>query len=121
MEDALHAFEAANPGLCTLIPSEDWFYGVSRGANKIDKYVQWVYVPAVKDAVTEQVETKTSAIGKLLARRVHSQLSLDGSVEEIKQEALLKYRELLASNEKVLDDLSASLNKRFQQWAHHFL
>jgi predicted ATP-dependent endonuclease of OLD family len=118
MEDALHAFEAANPGLCTLIPSEDWFYGVSRGANKIDKYVQWVYVPAVKDAVTEQVETKTSAIGKLLARRVHSQLSLDGSVEEIKQEALLKYRELLASNEKVLDDLSASLNKRFQQWAH---
>jgi predicted ATP-dependent endonuclease of OLD family len=118
MEDALHAFEDANPGLCSLIPSEDQFYGVSRGTNKLEKYLQWVYVPAVKDAVTEQVETKSSAIGKLLARRVHSQLSLDGPVEGIKQEALTKYRELLTSNESVLNDLSASLNKRFQQWAH---
>jgi putative ATP-dependent endonuclease of the OLD family len=119
MEEALKTYESSNPELCSLIPSEDQFYGVSRGANRIEKYLQWVYVPAVKDAVSEQAETKTSAIGKLLARRVHAQLSLDGPVEGIKQEALAKYKELLASHESLLKDLSTSLNKRFQQWAHH--
>jgi len=118
MEEALRAFEAAHPELCALIPSEDQFYGVSRGANKIEKYLQWVYVPAVKDAVTEQTETKNSAIGKLLQRRVHSQLSLDGAVEGIKQEAASKYHDLLASNQSLLEQLSTSLNARFRQWAH---
>lgn len=118
MEDALRAFEASHPELCSLIPSEDQFYGVSRGTNRIDKYVQWVYVPAVKDAATEQTESKSSAIGKLLARRVHSKLSLDGAVEAIKQEALGKYKELLGSHEGALEELTASLNNRFQQWAH---
>lgn len=119
MEDALRAFESAHTDLCVLIPSEDQFYGVTRGANKIEKYLQWVYVPAVKDAVTEQTETKSSAIGKLLQRRVHSQLSLDGAVEGIKQEAMTKYRELLTANQSLLGKLSASLNTRFRQWAHH--
>lgn len=118
MEDALRVFEVSHPDLCALIPSEDQFYGVSRGANKIEKYLQWVYIPAVKDAVTEQAETKNSAIGKLLQRRVHSQLSLDGAVEGIKQEAISKYRDLLTSNQSLLEQLSASLNARFQQWAH---
>jgi putative ATP-dependent endonuclease of OLD family len=117
MEEALHAFESSHPELCSLIPSEDQFYGVSHGANRIDKYLQWVYVPAVKDASTEQAETKSSAIGKLLARRVHSQLSLDGPVEAIKQEALTKYKDLLGSHQGVLEDLTSSLNKRFHQWA----
>jgi len=117
-EEALRAFEASHPDLCVLIPSEDQFYGVSRGANKIEKYLQWVFIPAVKDAVTEQAETKNSAIGKLLQRRVHSQLSLDGAVEGIKQEAVAKYRDLLTSNQSLLEQLSASLNARFRQWAH---
>ena len=118
MEEAMQAFESAHPDMCSLISSEDQFYGVSRGANRIEKYLQWVFVPAVKDASMEQSETKTSAIGKLLARRVHSQLSLGEPVQQIENEARAKYKELLASNEGALQELTNSLNKRFHEWAH---
>jgi predicted ATP-dependent endonuclease of OLD family len=118
MEEALQAFESAHPELCTLIPSEDQFYGVSRGANKIDKYLQWVYIPAVKDASAEQAETKSSAIGKLLARRVHAQLGIGGPVEEIRRNALAQYRDLLTASEPALAELSEALNARFHEWAH---
>jgi putative ATP-dependent endonuclease of OLD family len=118
MEEALHNYEVAHPDLCVLIPSADQFYGVSRGANKIEKYLQWVYVPAVKDASAEQVETKNSAIGKLLARRVHSQLKLDEPVNVLKSEVLQKYEKLLEENEQGLKALADSLNKRFHEWAH---
>lgn len=118
MEDALHDYEAKNPAACKLIPSEDQFYGVSRGANRIEKYVQWVYVPAVKDALAEQVDSKGAAIGKLLARRVHAQLAIDGRVDQLKQEALDKYKTILQENEQGLKSVADSLNVRFHQWAH---
>ncbi len=52
-EEALHAYETDHPDRCSLIPSADEFYGVSRGTDKINKFLQWVYVPAVKNAAEE--------------------------------------------------------------------
>ena len=72
MVQALHEYETERPDDCELIPSEDQFYGFSKGANRLAKHVQWVYVPAVKDATSEQVEARNSALGKLLARTVRS-------------------------------------------------
>jgi putative ATP-dependent endonuclease of OLD family len=66
MYEGLKEFEAARPAECVLIPSEDQFYGATRGANRLQKYVQWIYIPAVKDASEEQSETKGGALGKLL-------------------------------------------------------
>ena len=71
MTKALREYEAARSDECELIPSEDQFYGFSKGANRLAK-LQWVYVPAVKDATSEQVEARNSALGKLLARTVRS-------------------------------------------------
>jgi putative ATP-dependent endonuclease of OLD family len=118
MEQALHSYEADHPGQCTLIQSEDQFYGISRGANLLQKYLQWVFIPAVKDATTEQVEAKSTALKRLLARRVHSQIALDKSIGEIKQQAIQQYQGLLDSNAYALKGLSDSLNTRFQRWAH---
>src|SRR6478609_4776652 len=69
---ALRQYESDRPEKCVLMRSEDQFYGVSRGANKLERFVQWVYVPAVKDAVGEQAEAKDSALGELLARAVRA-------------------------------------------------
>lgn len=77
MVQALHDYEAARPNECELIPSEDQFYGFSKGANRLAKHIQWVYVPAVKDASSEQVEARNSALGKLLARTVRSKTNPD--------------------------------------------
>ena len=118
MVTALHDFEAARPDECELIPSEDQFYGFSKGANRLAKHVQWVYVPAVKDATSEQVEVRNSALGKLLARTVRSKTNFDETIETLRTAMQQQYQELLDGNQNVLDDISSALQTRMSEWAH---
>ena len=118
MIQALRDFEAARPGECELIPSEDQFYGFSRGANRLAKHIQWVYVPAVKDATSEQVEARNSALGKLLARTVRSKTNFDETVKALRAEMQQQYQDLLDGNQHVLDDISSALQTRISEWAH---
>ncbi len=118
MAESLNAYEAGKPGDCILIPSEDQFYGVSRGTNRLQKYLQWVYVPAVKDATEEQIENKNSALGKLLARTVRSKVNFDAAIKALLEDARKKYEQILGDNQVALDEISASLKARLTQWAH---
>lgn len=118
MATALHAYETARPEECTLIPSEDQFYGVSKGANRLAKYVQWVYVPAVKDAADEQSELKNSAFGRLLARAVRNKVNFSEKIKAIAASAQEEYGKLLQENQGALDEISKSLADRIAQWAH---
>lgn len=88
MRDALRAYEEAHPAECILIPSEDQFCGFSKGANRLAKHVQWVYVPAVKDATKENVEGKNTALGKILARTVRAKVKFDEEINKLKDETL---------------------------------
>ena len=118
MIQALHNFEAARPVDCELIPSEDQFYGFTKGANRLEKHIQWVYVPAVKDATSEQVEARNSALGKLLARTVRSKTNFDEKMKTLRAEMQQQYQELLDGNQHVLDDISSALQARIFEWAH---
>ncbi len=118
MATALREYESSRPDECILKPSEDQFYGVSKGANRLAKHIQWIYVPAVKDATEEQTETKNSAFGKLLDRAVRSKIDFSSEIDKITQKAREEYRDLLISNQHVLDDISSSLAKRLSEWAH---
>ncbi len=118
MVEALRAYEAARPEECSLIPSEDQFYGVSKGTGRLQQYVQWVYVPAVKDASTEQSEGKATALGKLLAITVRSRVNFADSIAKLAQQARATYQQLLVESQKQLEDVSAALNARLTQWAH---
>jgi predicted ATP-dependent endonuclease of OLD family len=118
MTDALRAYEEAHPDACELQESDAEFYGVSKGKNLLQKYVQWIHVPAVKDATSEQLEGKKTALGLLLERVVRTQVSFKSQLEEIKSEAQTKYAKLLGEQTPVLQSLSEALNSRLQQWAH---
>jgi len=83
MIQALHDYENSHGENCVLIPSEDQFYGWSRGTNRLDKYLQWVHVPAVKDASTEQLEAKNTALSKLLARTVRAKINFANDVKKL--------------------------------------
>lgn len=91
---------------------------VSKGSNRLAKYVQWVYVPAVKDAADEQAELKNSALGRLLARAVRSKVNFSDKIKLIATNAQEEYKKLLQENQGALDEISASLAKRIAQWAH---
>lgn len=118
MTSALREYEESHRDLCKLEPSEDLFYGFSRGANLLAKYVQWVYVPAVKDATTEQSEARNTALGKLLARTVRLKTRFDEKLSEIRAKTLKDYSQLLSENQGALNDLSKSLQGRITEWAH---
>ncbi|WP_063902040.1 ATP-dependent nuclease [Burkholderia stagnalis] len=118
MADALKNFEANRPDACILIPSEDQFYGVSKGTNRLQRYLQWVYIPAVKDATVEQSEGKATALGKLLARTVRSKVNFSERLSAVAQQARAEYQKLLDESQGALAGISDSLQSRLMQWAH---
>ncbi len=118
MKTSLRKFEAERPDECELIPSEDQFYGFSRGMNRLSRHVQWVYVPAVKDASSEQVEARNSALGKLLARTVRSKTNFADEIETLRTQMRERYQQLLDGNQTILDDISSALQIRISEWAH---
>ena len=118
MYQTLREFEAERPDQCELIRSEDQFYGVSKGRNKLEKYVQWIFIPAVKHATDEQSETKTGALGKLLARTVRAKVDFSSTVEALVAEARKQYQKMLDDNEAALAGISKALQRRLAEWAH---
>ncbi len=115
--DALRVFEGDNPKFCTLIRSEDNFYGVN-STGKLAQFVQWVFVPAVKDAGEEGQEAKNTSLGKLIARAVRSRTNFDAALKTLTEETLERYQGILGDNEASLTELSESLQRRLEVWAH---
>ena len=118
MRTALRNYEAERPGQCEFIPSEDQFYGFSRGTNLLAKHLQWVYVPAVKDPTSEQAETRNSALGKLLARTVRPKTNFSQTLKELRDETQSKYQALLDENQVILNEISTALHSGLSEWAH---
>jgi len=117
MREALQEFEGANPDLCELLESPDQFYGVSKGDHLLNRHLQWVFVPAVKDAASERREAKDSALGLLLNRTVRNRVSFKERLAIVKEEATAKYQAILDESQSALEDLSTKLTEGLAQWA----
>jgi len=118
MISSLNEYESARPEKCTLEQSSDDFYGATKGANKLAPHVQWIFVSAVKDVTAEAEETKSSALGQLLARTVRSKVSFVDRVSELRDQTRERYQQLLDTEQTVLKDISKSLQDRLSAWAH---
>jgi putative ATP-dependent endonuclease of the OLD family len=77
-----------------------------------------VYIPAIKDASTEQSENKNTALGRLLARTVRAKINFSNQLQDIRQKAHQDYSELLSQSQSALSGLSATLQQRLVNWAH---
>tara|TARA_R110002072_G_scaffold64_9_gene432 strand:- start:28488 stop:30488 length:2001 start_codon:yes stop_codon:yes gene_type:complete len=118
MLDALREYEEANPEKCSPIPSEDQFYGVSKGSNRLAPYIQWIFVSASKDATTETEESKTSALGQLLERAVRSRVNFSDKVKELKEKTIVDYQAMLEAEQTVLADISKSIETKLKVWSN---
>jgi len=114
----LREYESGHPEECELLPSEDQFYGVSKGVNRLAEHIQWVFIPAVKDASAESEENGGSALGQLLSRTVRSRVNFDEQIQTLKEKIKSDYQEILDAQQGVLDELSAALDERLKSWAH---
>ena len=118
MRDSLREYEENHPELCELVESDDQFYGFTKGSNKLNKYIQWIYIPAVKDASEEQDETKNTALGRLLQRTIRAKIDFSKEIDSIKSETVTKYLQLLKNEKDVLSTVSESIQKRLQLFSH---
>jgi len=118
METALLEYESAHGAQCVLIPSEDQFYGATKGSNRLSPHIQWVFVPASKDVTEEGEESKNSALGLLLQRTARVNVNFTERIADIRKNANGAYAALLKEEQKSLDTLSGSLKQKLSQWAH---
>ncbi len=118
MRAALRAFEDGHPEQCELVEGETQFYGWSKGENLLRAFVQWVYLPAVKDPTSEQEEGKATALGAILDRTIRSKVNFDEALTALRQDAATRYQDILRKEQGVLDVLTESLTKKLRLWAH---
>jgi len=118
MIDALREYESKYPEKCIEISSEDQFYGISKGVNRLGKYIQWVFIPAVKDASEEELESKKTALGSLLERTVRTTVAFKEPMDAILKDAGAQYQKVIADKQDALTKLSKSLTLKMGQWAH---
>ena len=95
-----------------------YFYGISRGKNLLAPFIQWVHIPAVKDAADEQSEGKSTAIGQLLARTVRVNTDFSLQLDEIRDQTYQAYGQLLEEHQAALTDITGRLQRRLAEWAH---
>lgn len=93
------------------IRSDDLFYGFTRGTHKLKPFLQYAYIPAVKDAVEEQHEVRNSALGVLVSRLVRSKVNFKDNISELLGETRVKYTAMLAGQEETLKTVSARLTE----------
>ncbi len=118
MTAALRTYEADHVDECKLLESADQFFGISAGVDKFRKHIQWIFIPAIKNALDEQTEGKNTVLGQILARTVRASTNFDEEIKSLKSELHSKYKTMLDSKDEALSDLSEILKKKLQEWAH---
>lgn len=116
-EQALREFEESHPELCELVESPTQFFGFTKGSNLLNKYIQWVYVPAVKDASSEQQEGAKCALTDLLERTVRSKVNFKESIAALKKQVQEDYKKIVEAEKGALADLESSMDARLREWS----
>lgn len=118
MRMALRDFEEKHPEKCELVEGETQFYGWTKGENLLRQFVQWVYLPAVKDPTSEQDESRSTALGAILERTIRSKVNFEQPIGELRKDATNRYQDILKKEQGILDTLTESLAKKLRLWAH---
>ena len=116
--EALRRYEEAHPNLCEPSRSGDQFYGIAKARGKLESFVQWVYVPAVKETSEEAEEAGNTALGRLLQRTVRQKVSFEDELEALRSSTREQYDEILAKRQSALASLSASITQRLSLFSH---
>jgi len=118
VEAALDAWEALHPGRLELIEDDGQFFGYSNvGTGKLNKYIDFVLVPAVRDAADDACEGKDSALRHLVDVVVRRTADLAGPMSALRQTVATGYAELIERPDLSLVPLSERINLAIRRYA----
>ncbi len=118
MGSGLQKYENERSGECSMEDAECECYGFTGGLYRLADLVQWVYVPAVKDASTEQEEGSKTALGQLLQRTVRLKINFKEDLERLKNETESQYNNILEKKRDALKGLGLTIEKSLKEWTN---
>jgi len=116
--EALRDFEndPKNEKLNAPLPSEDNAFGAEGPVARLRDFIDFVCIPAVKDANEEAIEARNTAFTRLVDRAVRAKLKIDERVQKIRDEAKLEMGLIAKDHEKVLGDLATRIELEYRKF-----
>jgi len=114
--DALRAYENEHTAANVPIPSDDKAFGVEGPVPRLRQFIDFVYIPAVKDARDEAVEARNTAFSRLIDRAVRAKLKIDERIEKIREDAKTEIEGLAKEHEAMLGDLATRMEAQYRRF-----
>jgi putative ATP-dependent endonuclease of the OLD family len=114
-ESALHEYEASHPEQHELIESEDLAFGTAGVVSRLNRYIDWIYIPAVKDATDEDEEARNTAFGVLVNRLIRSRVNVEAKISEIQEIAHEKVESLTKEYQAEVQNVEKALDQEFRR------
>lgn len=112
IEPALQEWEATHPQSCIESRDDGQFFGfqnVARG--KLSDSTMLVYIPAVRDASTDTIDGKNTAVARLLDLLVKSEIERRPDIRRFKEETDQRFQEIMSpENLSELSTLATTLS-----------
>lgn len=113
-EQAVRALEADRMAEHVPIPSEENAYGATGPVPILKKYLDWIYVPAVKDASSEASELRNSAFSKLILFAVHARCDFSARIGQIRTSAVNELQAALDGAREILTEVGGEIDREFK-------
>jgi putative ATP-dependent endonuclease of OLD family len=116
--DALRAFENAkdNAKLNKPIPSDDKAFGAEGPVARLRQFIDFVYIPAVKDAGDEAIEARNTAFSRLIERAVRAKLKIEERIEAIRGNAETEIGAIAKDHREVLSGLANMIETQYRKF-----
>ena len=115
---ALIDWEHGHPGDLELIEDDGKFFGYRNvAAGKLDKYIDFVLVPAVRDAATDASEGRDSTLKLLMDAVVRRAANVHEPVRDLRERVVRDYAELLESPALSLETIQQRVTAAMQRYA----
>lgn len=114
-ESAIKTFELARSEQHVEIPSADNAYGATGPIPILKKFIDWIYVPAVKEAASESSELRESAFSKLILFAVRNRCNFSDKLAAIRTAASDELRKVLDETDEVLKQVGGDIDKEFKK------
>ncbi len=118
IEPILEEWERNHPDKCRRMPDPRQFFGFREvGSARLERFTDFIFVPAVKDAAEDASEGRNSPLTQLIDRVVRQVLQQKPELEQFRTGAREKYKELMdEKNLPELPQLADDLTKTLQTY-----
>jgi predicted ATP-dependent endonuclease of OLD family len=119
IENALKKWEDEHPDKCEWQRDDGQFFGFKEvGSARLERFTQFVLIPAVRDASIDAVEAKGSVLTTIMGIFVKSILERDEQIQQLKAKTKDEYNQIISKTIwPQLTDIEKHLTRFFQTYS----